>query len=469
MRGYKMSDKNNKRGTILAVVIIAFLVASKILLSPFGGLDELWNYNLCRGVSMGYVPYRDFGMVMMPLYTMLFAIPLFFVRKLIVYRIVSVIFLIILVARFYVTAKRESDADWGLALSCLFVAFMDISTYNSLLFLFAMICYRFLDREMTSKRALILGALCALSILSRQTSGVFLTILCVVIFLRDKKLRGKIFYALAGGAAPLVIFLIYLFMTSSWTQFWDHCLFALVSSGDKNSAFYGNSIPALILIVSGVIADVFLWKKKHAVRDLYHLTIGIVIASMGIPTVDLVHLFYAGMWFVIPLVKLIKSSGSPVKPQIVNLITGLCAVTVMFLNIYNLAGCSLDNRFSELVLIPSDKSIIDTYADINSVNSDMEESGHKVIFFSCSACISSILDESFNPPYDLFLTGNMGTTDPVSYVVAASSDANNVILIPDDYDTENWENPKGIFDAVRSNCVPVASYGRFVWYIPEQA
>lgn len=461
-----MTGDNRKKGKMIAIVFIVLLVFIKTLLRPFGILDELWNYNLCRGVSMGYVPYRDFGMVMMPLYTMLFALPLIICRKLVVYRIASAVFLAALVIYFRDLTAKQTDDLWGTAAAFIFVTFMDISTYNSLLFLLAMICYSILIGEMTRKRAFVLGIVCALSIMGRQTSGVFLALACIGIFSASAELRKHVAYAAAGGTMILMIFAGWLIGTSSWDQFWDHCLFALVSSGDKNSAFYVTSVPVLILSAAGISADIMLWRKKHSRVDICHLIVGLVIASMGIPVVDLMHLFYAGMWFVIPLIKLIILSGSSVRSGIVKLIPVLSAAVTMILVLHDISGCVLDNRFDELLLIPTDKSFTDTYADINTVNESYEAQGKRVIFFSCSCCISSILEERFDPPYDLFLTGNMGTKEPLSYAVEACSDPDCIILIPNDYQTENWENPKGISQYVTSHCEPVDSYGRFVWYRP---
>lgn len=65
----KSKTAQEKISFIVTLAVLVLLVFTKVLLCPLGDLDELWNYNLCRGVSLGYVPYRDFGMVMMPLFT----------------------------------------------------------------------------------------------------------------------------------------------------------------------------------------------------------------------------------------------------------------------------------------------------------------------------------------------------------------------------------------------------------------
>ena len=89
--------------------------------------------------------------------------------------------------------------------------------------------------------------------------------------------------------------------------------------------------------------------------------------------------------------------------------------------------------------------------------------------FSSSAVIISILDESFSPPYDMFLNGNLGTKDPLDYAKEACGDKNNVIFITTDYNEENWQNPDGILEYVSSHCDPVDSYANWVIYAPKQA
>ena len=41
-----------------------------------------------------------------------------------------------------------------------------------------------------------------------------------------------------------------------------------------------------------------------------------------------------------------------------------------------------------------------------------------------------------------------------------------LILMPDDYPTEGWQNPEGIYEYVTSHCEVIGSYGRFKWYKP---
>ena len=452
----------------VAIIILAILVFSKILLSPLGGLDELWNYDLCRGVAMGYIPYRDFSMVMMPLFTILFSLPLMIVRKLIVYRLSTAAFLLVVTLLVYKTTAEVTDRSWGLILSCLWVAFMDIATYNTLVFLLIVIIYRLFCRELNGKRAFVTGVLCALGILSRQTSGVFLTVAVIVMMFVCKEFRKRLPALMAGGTSIMLLFLVYLIATDSWKQFWDCCLFALLVSGETNTAFYANSILALLISLAGIVFDVMLWKKNRDRKDIFHLIFGLLIITIGIPVIDMMHLCYGAVWFTMPLLKSLCASKfrTEIKPSVLRLTTGLIVVTVMLLTGYWVLGASLDGTYEEFALIPSSDGLMDSYGEIAGINADYRAQGKRVVVYSSSACIISIIEGAFNPPYDLFLNGNLGTREPVSFVEADVLDDNSIILIPNDYDTENWENPDGVYEYITSHCEPIDSYGRFVWYRP---
>jgi hypothetical protein len=462
------SEIRSAKDSKIPLILLAVLVFSKILLSPLGGLDELWNYNLCRGVAMGYVPYRDFSMVMMPLFTLLFSIPLMVVRKLIVYRITSAVFLYILVRTFHKIAVKMTDTLWGLVASCLFVFFMDIATYNALVVLIILILYKILCREMTRGGAFLAGVLCAFGILSRQTTGVFLAVAVTAIFIKSKAKRKHFATFTGGGALILLCFLLYLVVTDSFFAFWDCCLFALLAPGDKNSAFYPNAIPPVIFCLGGIALDIKSWKKSHKEEDILHLILGAVIITIGIPIVDMMHLCYAAVWFFLPMVKLLHDSPkAQIKPSVVKLLVGLASGAVMLLNLYGLMGTELKNSYREFVLIPSPSGFIDSYNELIVTNDLCKAKGRRVAVYSSSSCVISIMQDEFNPPYDLFLNGNLGTKEPLSFVEADCADPDVVILLPVDYDTENWENPKGVKEYIESHCVPAASYGRFLWYVPS--
>ena len=88
----------------------------------------------------------------------------------------------------------------------------------------------------------------------------------------------------------------------------------------------------------------------------------------------------------------------------------------------------------------------------------------RVIVFSSSSAIFSMMNEEYNVPYDVFNNGNFGMINPLFYVEEACANANTVIVIPENYGEENWQNPDGVFEYVDEHMNPVQRYGVYIWY-----
>ncbi len=458
-----MSTAGNRKNTIAACALLAVLILSKVLLRPFGGLDELWVYNLSRGIVMGYVPYKDFTMAMMPLFNILFALPLYIVKNLFVYRICSALMLFELVFVYYRIASKITGHLWGLLASLFLVVFMDFATYNGLMVLLVFIIFLLFGR-LNTRNAVITGVLSGLTVLCRQTSGVFLLIAVLILMCTDKTIRKYIIPFLAGWGTVMVIFAAYLFATGSFSAFWDCCFFALVGSGEKNSGFFPDGIVVDLLTVIGVISSVYLVKKNSDKNDVLHLVFGIILISIGIPTVDMMHMYYAMAWFMIPLFKLMKDSvsESPLK-----IIIAMMSAVILFLNVYDLPKTTLDNRYKEFFLIPVDSSDLDYYEHLVAVNDKYESKGYRIVMLSSGRCIFSMMTDSFDPVYDLFLVGNKGTRTALSFIEEEMNNGQVMFVINGNYEKENWENPSGILSYIQDNCDPVEVYGEFIWYVPR--
>ena len=96
-----------------------------------------------------------------------------------------------------------------------------------------------------------------------------------------------------------------------------------------------------------------------------------------------------------------------------------------------------------------------------------ESLGYDVTTFSYVSIVFSMFEDKYDPPFDMFLTGNLGMHDPMEYVTEVCSNPDSVIMISDNYDTEGWQNPEGVYDYITANCTPIDSYGHFVWYVPN--
>lgn len=457
-----------KKEYVIALILLSVLVFSKVLLRPFGILDEIWNYNNSRVMTMGEVPYRDYNLLQTPLFFFLFSLPLHIQRSLFVYRLTSAVMLVAEAFVFYRVTSRRTGHLWGLIGAALLVAFMDIATYNSMFFVVVCITYSLLCVEGSKKRAVLLGMLCALSILFRQTSGVVLNAVVIIFIVKNVSLRKYIVQFTVGWAAILATFAAILIATGSFFAFWDYCFFALFTVGSSNARIMDTAFAMILITVAGVIIDIYMIRKKKDKTDIYHLVLGAVLFTVALPILDMMHMHYSGAWFIIPAIRLLHSFGEEqIKPTILKLIIGVISLTVLFLNVYGVIGYGMDNHYRELRYIPLDKSDLGLYENINNICDNYRAQGKRVVVLSTIAPIISIMNEDQNSPFDMFLEGNLGTEDPLAIVEELVHDENTVIVIYCNYQEENWQHPSGVLQVVQDNCDPVEVYGEFIWYVPR--
>lgn len=466
-----MSDtkisKNKKTRYIAFIILIFCLVLLAELTTVMGDMDEIWNYNLSRGITMGFVPYRDFNMVMMPLYHLLFAIPLSFSRQLIVFRLTSAFFRVLTYACFYKICIKYIDHMMICFLCVSSILFDSQYTYNSLFFLFAILFMLILMNESSDRFTVLLGVVGTLAALSRQTSGTILLIIGIIIIMknpRSLRLRRTLSYFAGVGITGLV-FLIYLLVTNSFTQFWDYCFFALFQSGGNGVLFEVFAVPALLITIAGCCADFCYYRRDKDINRIFHIIIGLSITSVIIPRIDAVHVVYSGLWFMIPILEYVSTLITIKRTSLVSaVLTAVMSFTVMFTCIARTQNTILSDEFKELRSIPMTENITCGYATVASQNKHYEEEGYNVTTFLHEAALISIMNGEFNPPYDLFLKGNLGTVDPMFYVEESCTGDNSIIICSDE---PGLQMPDGIREYIEENCEPIATYAQFTWYISK--
>lgn len=132
-----------------------------------------------------------------------------------------------------------------------------------------------------------------------------------------------------------------------------------------------------------------------------------------------------------------------------------------------LSDLRLSDKWTELKYVPS-VGEYDYLEPVIGKKRALENEGKDVVVFSASSAVIAILDESCDPPFDMFLNGNLGTTEPLDYVQDVCSKNNTVILITSLYNEENWQNPDGVYEYVTSHCTCVETDGEWEWYVPNE-
>ena len=463
--------KNKKIITVFFCFLIVLAVCLKVFTFRAGVLDELWPYDLCRAITMGFVPYKDYPIVSMPLFGYLFTIPLLISRTLFAYRVMTAIFFSVMLVAMYLLIEKKTSAGYALCAALFAARFVELATYNMLIMFEALLilcCLRLKNRK---TGFFLIGILAALAPLTKQSSGSILLLLVTgLVFFSAIRNRNKKLFAvyLAGVVIPLVIFLIYLVCTSSFYEFWDCCFRGLFSFGGENAAIHPEgTLPMVVTVIAGIAGDIYFWVKKRDEESLFHLLTGIAVVSNAVPIFEYYHIVMGGLFFLIPVTYLIREFA----PKIIHInIAPVIAVMILgiigFFSFDVILNPRLSGKWEELKLIPS-AGEFDYLEPLVNAKNKLESEGKNVVVFSSSSVVLAILDEDCDPPYDMFLKGNLGSKDPLDYAKEACGDSNNVIFITRDYNEENRQNPDGILEYVESHCDPVGSYENWIIYSPK--
>ena len=262
------------------VVFLLYFVYCQYLLAISS--DEIWEYGYGYNIANGLIPYRDFNMVVTPLYPYLVAI---FIKVFGPYLFSAVILnAFLLTATIFVMYKLVGK--YAIVLFP-FLLFFPYPTYNNLaLFLFVLFIYvktiKISDDRQLILKALILAAL----FLTKQSVGGVLFL--VELFLTKEK-RKYIFVFMA----PIVLVMVYLLMNNALYQFIDYTILGLFDFGTRNgnvNVFMGITIfLCLVLII--------LYRKYKKVDILYALSYQI----MAFPIFDMYHMHMGMIAFLLIL------------------------------------------------------------------------------------------------------------------------------------------------------------------------
>ena len=457
--------KHLNTAVFFAIILIASIV--HICVSDVGSLDELWNYNFSRMITMGMLPYRDYNMVPTPLFAMLMSLPLFICRSLLVFRIACACLTSFICFLFFRLLVRDSGNQlFALPFVLIVVLLTDYVSYNNL-FLFAVLAvYYLFERSGFTKYSMAVGALCSASVFTRQTSGCLLLMISFIltVILYEKKIRNALLF-IAGAVLPGLAFLFYFILTSSLNDFWDYCLFSLTGFGKSNGHFFPGSVVLLLLLTAELAVEIHAMIKKKEKLYLVHLLLGIPVLSIMAPIVDYSHVQFAVIYFFIPVFRILHDSfAGKIRKNITVILSGLVFVCISGFGFSKIAGTATVSDIAELKYIPVEQTLLSDYSDIAEMTAKWRSEGHSVTLFTSSSVIVSIINGDADPPYDTFNEGNFpGSIEShMVYVKEACSRKDSIIIIASDYNEEGWQNPAGVLEYVQDNCVIEGSYGRFL-------
>lgn len=195
-----------------------FLIS--FLFLPGMATDEIWSYGFAYNIANGLIPYRDFNMIVPPVFAIIFSFFLIFSKGIIMFHIGQAFMMTFLS---YLLEKLLKEKSWFAILLLLITTPMiyNMPSYNTLCFLW-MIILVFLEKN--DKNDWGIGIILGLSLLTKQTIGLMLVITSIYLVKNNQtKLRKR----LLGLFLPLLIFILYTIFTDCFFEFVDQCILGM--------------------------------------------------------------------------------------------------------------------------------------------------------------------------------------------------------------------------------------------------
>ena len=490
--GESMDSKMYNKIYYIVLIVLFFICTLFVQLRFFSNkLDFYWNYNFGLQISKGLLPYNDINFIMTPLLSFLtggflkvfgngiivYAVFMSLLKELLCFFIAKTSVLVFDTNDEY---KAKKQFTFSFVLSNLFI-YRSYYEYNffSIFFLVLIIFIEVKNNKNDFKKDLLIGFLSGLSILSKQSIGLFVFIFVLIkpiIFKDDKK---SIYYRLIGAFVPLSIFLIYLLLSNSLNNFFNYCVFGL-SDFKKNTKYSLNFIievlsadklkESLFIIIFLVYALIYilskLLKKNNTYKERLILFYSLSSFSCIYPIVDKTHLIPAILpafiMLCISFYNSIEKKENKVyidfyKKIFIGLYYLLLFVIIAYpvFMYFNRNNNVIGNKYKYLDYFIISKSLDIYINETVSYEKKMNENGYDVIYLDKDAVFFHLVQDKYYKDYDLFMQGNFGKNGEDRLIEEINEKSNTLYLVKKTYDEDRKypsnQIPEKVIDYILNN------------------
>lgn len=416
--------------------IILFIMSSLIcfiynfLLCPID-IDELYNYGFGYNIANGSIIYKDFNMVITPLYPILTAIFIkIFGSYLYSMHIINSLLFGISATFLYKQLGFKSVIIFSLLL------FGSKPGYNFLTLVIMIILLYFNNNQKIKEKDIILGIITGLLLLTKQSIGIFIFI-PLLIFSKNK------IKTIVSFSIPIIIFIMYLLFNHSLQDFINYCFLGLFEFGTKNIDIYIHLVIIEILICIYLIYKII----KSNLKDTNAIYV-LCYQILSYPICDHWHTIPTIIMFLIYFIS--KNKLNKKELIILGIITNLFSFSLIYN--YNIENEKLNyttNKDSFLLYKQSSKNITNNSTTIiNYINNQSYD--YLFNFNTLSFLIKIELNDKINK-YDLINNGNMGYKGDIKIINEVNSMCkNNKCIFILDHTTKGQTN-KNITNFVKNN------------------
>lgn len=354
--------------------------------------DEFFNYGFAKNILDGLIPYKDFNMIIPPLFAYITALVLkMFGQSLLVYHIFTAL---IIFGISYLSSKKIGKGAVSIYFFLLIYPYTGYNMFSLFLF-FILLTLKEDDKKTFYLEPIIIS----LMILTKHTLG--LLVIPSIIYSK-KKLKTFLVYVVS-----FLILVLYLIINNNLFEFIDYCILGMFNFTSKNGTTF-NFLVVLEVIIIGVLIYKLIKNKR---KDYFYI---LMYQIVTFPIVNYVHFMIS----FIPVVCLIIHEYK--KYPLVKWFSSVTAVSffLCFLYIFvvdydevGVKGYETDNFMKGRLIYNS----IEDYIELTDKYITKYENYKPYLLTNAAYQIKLNLDYEINK-FDLINNGNMGYKGGEGYI-----------------------------------------------------
>ena len=468
-------------GVLTVIVKIVMLCTYEIT-----ECDDLWQFYNCLMISKGAVIYKDFACVTTPLFYYIFSIPLFFVKTYSAMKIMQVFLMIPLVLVLYGLVKKLNLCHslgiilYGIIAICMALFPMEYNALVTILTIALMyLMCRMGERTPSTKEMVLYGFLSSAMILTKQTTGGMIVVVSFLAWLfcsqkESRTIKAVVSYILTGLLCGGT-FLVYLFATKSFGDFWDNCF-----SGAKK--FSQNSNLNLIFQVQNTFKDVLVVQLVVVLLAVLVLVLAIRCKDIKLrltswiafahtvviyPIPNMKHLELAIIVLLIPLIAFASRKvdlGSETFVKELNAIFYIMVLaTVGYTGFMIPKSLQADKIHTTYVSTAVDSK---TVQKTNEMVEYVKKNPDKKIYSieEVYSYVAFAAEQMPEPYFNIYLQGNLGKHSPIEILKQIEGQEETYVYIYHDKKDMFWQTPLEGRDYIETNYSLVEQCGKFDIY-----
>lgn len=424
----------------ILILIIIFIYVGILVSFSNADNDLIWNYGFSYNIASNLITYKDFNMVITPLYPFICGLVMNLLgNNFFIFNLTNIV---LLSSMYYYIYKKYPKSYIP---SMVLMSFILRPSYNFLIMFLLLILL-----NLEEDKDFLIGFVLGLIFLTKQS----FIILCIpsIIYIREPK---KILKRIGGFLIPCILIGLYLIINNSLYEFINYTVLGLFSFGTKNSFF--NLGTVFILGLIGFL--IFYYSKYKDIKVLYLICYQV----MAYPIFNAMHILFSVIpvfiYFLDRLVNFKKNENDFSYLKFLNymaLVLLMCPVLSLFLQ-YHFKDLSKGSGALEYKDIDSKYLVNAQVIDKEIDNLD------KTYFVMYDAYVYKLLLNKKINSYDLLLNGNMGYKGEDSVINYFDSlDSNTYFLLNLEY--EGGQLSKKIDSYIRNNYKKVKTFNNLILY-----